>query len=71
MRNDCRRKECRRNDCRKKNFFCINRETRDIGFVLLVFGAVTVCAFFLPPRAWLILLGVLLMLCGFTLLKGP
>lgn len=54
---------------RKKKCFDIYKETKDIGFVLLVFGAVTICAFFLPPKAWIILLGVLLIICGFTLLK--
>ena len=66
MRNDCRR-----NDCRKRKCFEFNKETKDVGFVLLVFGAVTICAFFLPPKAWIILLGVLLMICGFTLMKRP
>ena len=56
-------------NCHKKKCFTCNKETRDIGFVLLVFGIVTVCAFFLPPKAWIILLGVLLIICGFTLLK--
>ena len=43
------------NNCRKKRCFHLCQETKDIGFVLLVFGAVTICAFFLPPKAWLIL----------------
>lgn len=45
------------------------KETKDIGFVLLVLGIVTICAFFLPPKVWIILLGILLIICGFTLLK--
>ena len=59
------------NNChpRKKKCLQLCKETRDIGFVLLVFGAVTICAFFLPPKAWLILLGVILIICGFTLMK--
>ncbi|MBQ8563552.1 MAG: hypothetical protein IJ443_06660 [Firmicutes bacterium] len=60
-----------RNNCRKRKCFEFNQETKDIGFVLLVFGSVTVCAFFLPPKAWIILLGVLLIICGFTLMKRP
>lgn len=56
------------NKCRKKKCFNIYKETKDIGFVLLVFGVVTVCAFFLPPKAWIILLGVILIVCGITLL---
>ena len=57
------------NNFRKKKCFNLYTETKDIGFVLLVFGAVTICAFFLPPKAWLILLGVILIICGITLLK--
>ena len=58
-------------NCRKRKYFDFNKETKDIGFVLLVFGSVTVCAFFLPPKAWIILLGILLIICGFTLMKRP
>ena len=57
------------NNCRKKRCFHLCQETKDIGFVLLVFGAVTICAFFLPPKAWLILLGVILIICGCVLMK--
>ena len=55
------------NNFRKKRCFQIYKETKDIGFVLLVFGAVTICAFFLPPKAWLILLGVILIVAGIIL----
>jgi len=58
------------NNCRKKKCVPFRRETKDIGFILLVFGAVTICAFFLPPKAWIVLLGILLIICGFTLM-GP
>lgn len=58
------------NNCfRNKKCVKLYKETKDIGFVLLVFGVVTVCAFFLPPKAWIILLGVILIVCGLTLLK--
>ena len=58
------------NNChRKKKYFNMYKETKDIGFVLLVFGAVTVCAFFLPPKAWIILLGIVLIICGIVLIK--
>lgn len=57
------------NNCRKKKCFSLYKETKDIGFVLLVFGVVTVCAFFLPPKAWIVLLGIILIVCGVTLLK--
>ena len=57
------------NNFHKKICFNLYKETKDIGFVLLVFGAVTVCAFFLPPKAWIVLLGLVLIICGLTLLK--
>ena len=57
------------NNFHKKKCFNLYKETKDIGFVLLVFGAVTVCAFFLPPKAWIVLLGPVLIICGLTLLK--
>lgn len=53
---------------RKKPFFKY-KEAKDIGFVLIVFGIITVCAFFLPPKAWILLLGVVLLICGFTLMR--
>lgn len=56
------------NNHHKKKCFKIHRETKEIGFVLLVFGLVTICAFFLPPKAWIILLGIILILCGLMLL---
>ena len=57
------------NNFHKKKCFNLYKETKEIGFVLLVFGAVTVCAFFLPPKAWIVLLGLVLIICGLTLLK--
>ena len=53
---------------RKRKCFKLYRETKDIGFILFVFGIVTICAFFLPPKAWIILLGIVLVLCGLSLL---
>ncbi len=52
----------------KKKCFNLYRESKDIGFILLVFGIVTICAFFLPPKAWIVLLGMVLMICGIVLL---
>lgn len=54
---------------RKRKCFNLYKETKDVGFVLLVFGVVTVCAFFLPPKAWIILLGLVLIACGVILLN--
>lgn len=56
------------NNCRKKKCYKIYKGTKDIGFILLVFGAVTICAFFLPPKAWIILLGIVLIISGIVLL---
>lgn len=53
---------------KKRKQLCNYKEARDIGFVLIVFGAVTVCAFFLPPKAWILLLGAVLVICGIALL---
>ncbi len=53
---------------RKKSIFKY-KEAKDIGFVLIVFGIVTVCAFFLPPKAWILLLGIVLVVCGICLMR--
>ncbi len=55
-------------NCKKKKPICNYKEAKDIGFVLIVFGIVTVCAFFLPPKAWILLLGAVLVVCGIALL---
>ena len=57
-----------KNNFRKKKYFDTYRRSGEIGVVLLVFGLITICAFFLPPKAWIILLGLVLIICGFTLL---
>lgn len=54
---------------KKKKCFKICNETKDVGFVLLIFGLVTLCALFLPPKAWLIMLGIILIICGFSLMR--
>lgn len=58
-----------RNRCKKKKQKRPpgGQDIRDLGFVLLVFGVVTICAFFLPVKAWILLLGVLLLICGIRL----
>lgn len=45
------------------------KDAKNIGFVLIVFGGVTVLAFFLPPRAWILLLGAVLVYCGICLFR--
>lgn len=57
------------NNFNKKRKPCCGEEYKDVGFVLVVFGAVTVCAFFLPPKGWILLLGVVLIACGINLLR--
>jgi len=55
---------------KKRKPLCKYREAADIGFILIVFGIVTVCAFFLPPKAWVLLLGGVLVFCGIGLLRN-
>ena len=45
------------------------KEAADIGFILIIIGIVTVCAFILPPKAWIMLLGVVLVTFGIFLLR--
>lgn len=42
-------------------------EVELFGLILLIIGAVTICAFLLPSRVWLIVLGSLMIFCGFKL----
>lgn len=58
-RNKCKKNKRKKPVCRE--------DFRDLGFILLVFGVVTICAFFLPIKAWILLLGVLLLVCGIRL----
>ncbi len=37
------------------------------GIVLMAFGATTLCAFLLPIKIWVFLLGIVLLLCGILL----
>lgn len=53
----------------KKKCFKWKKDGKIIGFILLIFGVVTICAFFLPVKVWLIVLGLLLIACGFILMK--
>ncbi|MDD6043484.1 MAG: hypothetical protein PUB87_07020 [Eubacteriaceae bacterium] len=54
---------------KKRRPIPICKEAASIGIVLIIFGAVTVCAFILPPKAWIMLLGVVLVICGIVLLN--
>lgn len=52
---------------RKKQVVCIGRELRRTGFIMVVFGLVTFCAFLLPIKAWIFLLAGVLIFCGLRL----
>lgn len=54
---------------KKRKCFSFFKDIQDIGFVLIVFGIITVCAFFLPPKAWILLLGIVLVVCGIQLFR--
>ena len=60
---DCKKNTPVTNKCRKKS------DLKSLGFIMWVFGIVSICAFFLPIKAWIVLLGVLLIYCGFKLRK--
>lgn len=46
---------------------CKRGEAELFGLVLLIVGAVTICAFLLPSKIWLIVLGVIMIFCGYKL----
>jgi len=54
---------------KKQNSCCDIRKIKEIGFILLVFGMITICAFFLPLKAWIVLLGIVFIVCGIRLLR--
>ncbi len=54
-------KPTRYNKCCKRN------DGKNLAFIMIVFGLVSVCAFFLPIKAWILLLGGLLIYCGWKL----
>lgn len=57
------------------SFFKFNRkvccrrpgEVELFGLILLIIGICTICAFLLPSKLWLIILGCLMVFCGFKL----
>ncbi|MCI8647499.1 MAG: hypothetical protein HFE76_12095 [Firmicutes bacterium] len=58
-------KKCRKKKRKAAGSKC--EDIKDLGFVMLVFGIVTICAFVLPVKAWILLLGCILMICGIRL----
>lgn len=50
----------------KKNR-CRRGEAELFGLILLIIGAVTICAFILPSKLWLIVLGGIMIFCGYKL----
>ncbi|QAT42804.1 hypothetical protein [Aminipila luticellarii] len=46
---------------------CKRNDFKNLAFIMIVFGLVSVCAFFLPIKAWILLLGGLLIYCGYQL----
>lgn len=42
---------------------------KETGIIMLIFGLVTICAFFLPAGAWIVILSVVFIICGIRLLK--
>lgn len=56
------------NNSKKRKPWIKRHCTFEIGFVLVVFGVISVCAFFLPPKAWILLLGAVLIISGILLI---
>lgn len=52
---------------KKRKHGCKKGEVELFGLVLLIIGVVTICAFILPPTLWLIVLGGLMIFCGYKL----
>jgi hypothetical protein len=42
-------------------------EVELFGLILLIIGLCTICAFILPSKLWLIILGGMMIYCGFKL----
>ncbi|MCI9596315.1 MAG: hypothetical protein HFE75_03265 [Firmicutes bacterium] len=59
------RNKSKKHKRKKPNSRC--DDFRELGFVMLVFGVVTICAFVLPVKAWILLLGAILLICGLRL----
>ena len=54
----------------KKRNRCPAPQFKDLGIVMIITGAVTVCAFFLPIRFWILLLGGILIFAGIKLYRN-
>ncbi|MGN0710603.1 MAG: hypothetical protein ACI4LO_02495 [Anaerovoracaceae bacterium] len=48
---------------------CKKNDLKNLASIMLVFGIVSICAFFLPIQAWIVLLGTILIYCGYKLRK--
>lgn len=47
---------------------CVNgHDLKILGLILFAFGAITLCAFLLPLKAWIVLLSLVLVICGVLL----
>lgn len=53
---------------KKMNKCCCNNYYQ-LGIVMVILGTVTICAFFLPMKFWILLLGGVLVFCGIKLYK--
>jgi len=59
------------NDFKKKKKCCTHSASGTLqlaGILLMAFGATTLCAFLLPIKIWVFVLGVVLILCGVLLI---
>ncbi|WP_156900446.1 hypothetical protein [Anaerovorax odorimutans] len=51
----------------KKCYYRKRGEIELFGLILLVIGIITLCAFLLPSKIWLLIMGGLMIFCGYKL----
>lgn len=53
--------------CFRRSFCCNRNKMEFYGIILLIVGAVTIGAFFLPVKVWLIVVSLIMIYAGYKL----
>ncbi|WP_324824001.1 hypothetical protein [Sinanaerobacter sp. ZZT-01] len=53
----------------KKKYYRRSGEIELFGLILLIIGVVTICAFLLPSKIWLLIMGFIMIFCGYKLFR--
>ncbi len=53
----------------KKKYVRRPGEIELFGLILLIIGVVTICAFLLPSKIWLLIMGFIMIFCGYKLFR--